>query len=302
MSRKGHFGRGTDQIANLFRLSLFFNGSSTTAADLLDDCLKEQGKKAADADCRVLLAEQFESEGNNSLAVAEWSQAVKLRNTPALHAKLASALVAANRDREALAELRKLVRLDWPENSKAERSACHLLLSEIFLRYSHEFRDSGGEATGVVLLENAAMDARRALVINPIDARANKQFLLIAQEATALCPNEIDNHMWLGAAYLLKGDFRRADSEYAECASLEPSDPRLGVAKTIYQVIRSNPSRSSKGMVAESIAKVNDLLTDDPDNVQLWNFLGRLHEQNADAKEASECFAKAKKLYWSASK
>jgi tetratricopeptide (TPR) repeat protein len=225
-----------------------------------------------------------------------------LRNTPGLHAKLASAFAAADRDREALTELRKTVSMDWPENNKTERSACHLLLGEIFLRYSHEYRDNGAAATGIVLLENAAMDARRAVVLNPADARAVKLLLLIAQEACSLCPDEVDNHMLLGGVYLLKGDFRRADAEYVECFNIEPSDPRISVAKTIYQVIRSNPSRSSKGMLSESIAKVNDLLNDDPENIQLWNFLGRLHEQNADSKQADECYAKAKKLYWSASK
>ena len=299
--RAAKFGKKRKELqCNLLRLAVLYDQTNSNNAESLNQCLRSEGKKPDDLKYRTSLATQFESIGSYRLAVAEWMAVLKLDDTLNNHLRLSAALIAADCDREAISELRRLVRMDWPEDRTAEQSLCHRQLAEFFLKYSHHFRNVGAEGTSIVLLENAAMDARRAVILNPNDTRANKILFNVALEAIALCPNEADNHMLLAAAYLLKGDLRRAKLAYAECGRLDPSDPRLPVAKVVYHQLLAGMklNKTGKDSLADSIASVKGLLNSDPKNDQLWVLLGRLHEQASDSASAKECFDKARAINW----
>jgi cytochrome c-type biogenesis protein CcmH/NrfG len=168
----------------------------------------------------------------------------------------------------------------------------------MFAQYMHAYHERGARATSLALLEAATMEARRAVTLNPLDAKASKLFITCSQDAVAYEPKVVDNHLLLGGAYLLKGDFRRCDQEYAFCEEIDKEDPRLAMARTIAHLISSNPSRSSKSTLTQAIKKVKELIDDDDENNQLWTLLGRLEKENSNDKEASAAFAKAKEIFW----
>lgn len=299
------FGKNkTEQKCNFLRLAVLYDRTNSSNAALLDQCLQEQGKNPKDINLRMQLATQFESINSYRLAVAEWEAVLKLNDSLNNHVRLAAALIYADCDREAIAELRQLVRMDWPEEKNAEQSLCHRQLADFFLKYSHHFRNIGAEGTSIVLLENAAMEAKRAVVLNPLDSRAIKTLFNVGLESVALCPNEPDNHLMLASVYILKGDLRRARLAYAECSRLDPSDPRLPVAKVIYNQLLAGKKmhKPFKDTLADSIATVRGLIATDPDNDQLWVLLGRLHEQASDSEKAKECYDKAKTILSSSPK
>jgi tetratricopeptide (TPR) repeat protein len=284
---------------NLLRLAVFFNPLNLGVREKLGQCLKVAGYDPSDAEYRVSLAEQLEGLGSYRLAVAEWYAVIKLRHSYSDHARLAGALSAAGHDREAVSELRRAVASHWPEAVRSARSECHLKLAEIFYKQSHEFEKSGGDATRIALLENGLMDARRAVILNPRNKAATKLFLSVSKEALSLRPDEIDNHMMLAGAYMLKGDLRAADREYKTCNSIDNLDPRLPVAKIVHKCVSGNPSLIVNGGVADGVARVKEILETEPKNVQLWRFLGRLYAQSSDTEQAQACFKEAHDLYFS---
>jgi tetratricopeptide (TPR) repeat protein len=284
--------------ANLLRLAVFFNPLNLGVREQLAQCLKDAGYDPSDAEYRVTVAEQLEGLGSYRLAVAEWLAVIKLRHSYSDHARLAGALSASGHDREAVAELRRSVASHWPEAVRALRSECHLKLAEIFFKQSHEFQNCGGDATRISLLENASMDARRAVILNPRNKSATKLFLRISMEALSLRPDEIDNHMMIAGAYLLNGDLRAADAEYKTCTTIDYQDLRLPVARIVHKCVSGNPLLIVNGGVADGITRVKEVLDMDPQNEQLWRFLGRLYAQSSDSVNAQACFKEAHNLYW----
>ncbi len=299
-ARKGEKQK-SEAILNLLRLAVFYDASQANIS-LLEEGITDDGKKPSDVDYRTTMAQQFENVDDYRLAVPEWRAIVKLKDTPSNHLSLISALTAAGSDREAIAELRRTVKMDWPENKKGEQSACHCRLAELFSKYSHYFSDRGALASSIVLLETAAMEARRAVILNPTDTRANRWLYHIALEAIAYCPKEIDNHLLLAACHLLRGDKQKAEYQYSECMQIDSSDARMPIAHLALKNASTRQSAaSSKEAVAESINDVEVLIERDPENIQLWRLLGRLYEKHQQPAKAKECFERAHAIYWSAS-
>lgn len=292
--------RKMEDVSNLRRLAAFYDPSIANVS-LLDECIAADGKRSSDVDYRASLARQFEDLGDFRLSVPEWRAVVKLQDSVSNHVCLISALTAAGCDREAIAELRRTVKLDWPENKKAEQSNCHSRLAEFFHKYSRYFAEHDALASSIVLLESAAMEARRAVVLNPADRRANRWLFQISLEAIAYCPKEVDNHMLLAACYLLRGDRRKAEYEYSECMQIDSSDPRMPIAHlALKSAAPGNSTLSPKEAVADSINNVEILIGRDPENIQLWRLLGRLYEKHQQPTKAKECFERATAIYWSA--
>ncbi len=287
--------------ANLLRLACFFDPANSNYSDLLCECLQTDGKKAGDPVYRSSLASELESQGNYPMAVAEWRAALKADDSLSNRALLASALILADSDREALAELRSIVKApeDNSASDKIQLANCHRQLAELYLKYSNYFEKRGAFASSIALLETGVMEARRACVLNPQDSRAIKILLAGSLDATAYSPDEIDNHFLLAAAYLLKGDLQRANIEYGDCGRLDESDPRLAIARLVYQRAASK-RQAPVDQLKSNIARVKRLIDQDPDNEQLWTLLGRLHMQASEPEKAKAAFDQAKTVYWSA--
>lgn len=285
---------------DLCRLAVFFDSTRSSAADLLDQCLQSQSKNPSEPAQRQVLAEQLDNAGNHRAAVAEWSAAAKLSNTPLNHAKLAAAYMAAGWERQANEEFRKAIALDWSENDRIAEAECHRKFGELFLKTSHYFRGRVAVASSLALLDNAAMEARRAVTLNPHDKQAIKLLNSVASEAVSHCPDEIDNQLLLAAAYVLKGDTRRAEMAYQECHRLDDIDPRLAIGNlALHRAILKKSVVSPKEELTESISDVEVILDRNPDNIQLWRLLGHLHEQQNESAKAKNCFNRAMALYWS---
>ena len=291
------------ECENLSRLATFFDASKSETSELLDKSLSAQNKNPLNCAFRKTLAQQFDSNGNHRAAVCEWNAVTKLEESATNHARLASSYAATGWDRQAVTEYRKAISLDWSENEKAEQANCHRKLGELFLKSSHYFRDKSLMEPAYALLDSAAMEARRAVTLNPSDRHSIKFLNTIALEAIAYSPEEIDNQMLLAASYVLKGDTHRAEMAYTECQRIDSADPRLPIGNlAMHRALLRKGSASPVSELDESITDVEVILDRSPENIQLWRLLGHLHEQKKETEKAKECFKKAMTLYWSADK
>ncbi|MBX9685445.1 MAG: hypothetical protein K2X27_02010 [Candidatus Obscuribacterales bacterium] len=285
--------------ADLLRLALFYDSSNKEISSLLNHELLEQDQDPYNLDFRISLAENFENQADYQLAAAEWQAVVKIKNSCENRSRLANALIEAGSDRQAIVELRKIVNSNWPDANKLKLSTAHCLLAKLFLENSRYFAARAATETRFILLENASMDARRAVTLNPRNKEAVNLLIRCASEAVNNMPHEANNHMMLAAGHLIKGDLGRAEVEYNECKRCSPDDQRLSAAQIVFQTASADPSVLLSGKLKDSIARVQELLDQEPKNDQLWRFLGRLFEQSQDPDRARSCFKHADAIYWS---
>ncbi|MBX9573360.1 MAG: hypothetical protein K2X77_30955 [Candidatus Obscuribacterales bacterium] len=288
-----------EEQINCLRLAVFFNHLDSGLQGSLNQCIKESGNDSSDASYRASLAEQFEELGDYRLASAEWRVVVKLKHSIENQLKLSAALSASGNDKEALFILKRILKGDWPDANKLTQARCHLALAQIFLKYYQVYNSRGAGASGIAILENAILESRRAITLNPRDKVAQKLFLDLSKKVVALRPTEAANHFLLAAAYVISGDNAKANEEYESCKALEPNDDRLPQAKLVMETVKANPSALLNGQIGEGIVKVQGMLDAEPRNVQLWRLLGRMYDQSADPEKAKACFKKADEVYFS---
>lgn len=82
------------QSINQFRTALFFAPGENTTRDNLDAMLKHVGQDPRSADVREQLGDELRTTGDLKAAYVEYTEALRLKNDPALRKKLAQVLTA----------------------------------------------------------------------------------------------------------------------------------------------------------------------------------------------------------------
>ena len=287
-----------EEQANCLRLALFFNHLDQTLETSLDNCLKANGADPSDMTLRHSIEEQLEELGDLRLASIELRAICKREHTLTNQLKLCEMLADSGSDREALYLLQRLLKGDWHDRNKLTEARCHLALAKLFSKYSRTYNDRGAHASSISIFENALIESRIAVILNPRNKEAQKLFIELSKKAVELASDEASNHFLLAAAYLISGDSSKANSQYAICRALEPSDERLAQAKVVMEIISRDGSSLLNGKIGNSISKVQDMLDADPENAQLWKFLGRLFDQSADSERAQACYKRANNIFY----
>jgi tetratricopeptide (TPR) repeat protein len=277
-----------------YRHALYVDPNNQPADVHLDECLTHLKKDPTNAKVRQLMAEDADVSQDYETAIVEYRKLVKMLDDGPSHAKLGRVLCKAGKTVDGFSELRTAVGKTWEEKDKIDLGACHRQLGDIHKEFAYTAKKQG-KSYGIIRLQNAAVDYRRAVTINPNDADAIRSFIEVAREATAI-RQSFDNYLMLGGAYLLAGDFPHAKLCYDQCFKLDPKNQALGTARVAYHQSVARSALSSPELIAESVAKVQKFTEAEPDNARWWYILGRLKEHQNEMDKAMEYYHKAEAI------
>jgi tetratricopeptide (TPR) repeat protein len=290
------FGQGkTYEAIKQFRSALYVDPDNMPADEGLDASFSKLHKNPLDLKFRESLGEDLDVKGQYEDAIVEFRKCVKMNDSGKSHANLGYVLLKAGKPVDGYLELRTAVSKPWENSEKNDLASVHRKLGDILTEYAFTAKNQGRGTVGMKRLSNAAIEYRRAITLNPSDATALQSFVDVTREGCNIRPT-FDNHLMLGGAYLLAGDFSHAKLEYEQCFKIDPRRTELGPARIAFHQAVARSPLSSAELVAESVGKVNRMLQDDPDNARLWYIAGRLKQHQDDRDGAVDAYHRAQKL------
>jgi tetratricopeptide (TPR) repeat protein len=278
-----------------YREALYADPNNSDADHELDILVqKASHKDPLTLAVRLNMAEEAESSGNFPVAIVEYRKCVKISDSGKMHARLGSALLKQRKPVDGFVELKLALTKDWSNTEKKELADTHRQLADILKEYAFLANNQGNSQKALRRLDNAAIEYRRALTITPDSSDAQRGLIEVTREAVGLVPNSFDNHLMLGGAYQLQGDFERAKDEYEKCWRIKRDDPRLTIARRSYHLaVVSHPSLASPLILASTIQKVENSLADNPNDPELLYIYARGKETQQDQAAALKAYQAA---------
>jgi tetratricopeptide (TPR) repeat protein len=276
-----------------YRKALFADPGNAPADSNLDWCLNSLGRTPTDAGYRLDLAQKAESTpGHFEDAVVEYRKAAKLNDSGTNHYRLGRCLLRGGKILEGYEALLVALRKDWPKDDSNQLSECHGLLGDTLKDFAYKAKSYPDRTIFTKRLNNAAMEYRRAVTVNPSNMDAVRGLTEVAREAVAISPS-FRNQMLLGGAYLLQADFDHAKVCYEKAWRAEPTNPELAKARVAYHQAVVETPLSSPMRLAETVQKVDDLIKLNPNDAQLWYILARGRDRQGEKAGAIEAAQKA---------
>ncbi len=260
-------------------------------ADRILDTLIEKSKGKNDLKTRLGLADDADVQGNYPVAIVEYRKCVSMDDSGPIRAKLGRVLLKQGKTVEGYTELKSAVGKPWSEADKNDLADCHRQLAEILKEFAYIARNGGRMNDALKRLDNAGIEYRRAVTLNPSNFDAIHGLLEVAREAVSINPS-FDNHLMLGGAYQMEGDYDRAKMEYETCWKLDKNNSALVQARRSFHLAVVSHPRSPV-ILAATVQKVEDQLRQTPNDPELLYIYGR-------GKEAQDEPAMALKAYQAA--
>jgi tetratricopeptide (TPR) repeat protein len=278
-----------------YREALYADPNNGDAENELDDLIhKTSHKDPTDLKVRLNMGEEAEVSGNFPVAIVEYRKCIKINDNGPNHVRLGSVMEKQGKVVEGFVELTTALKKDWSGADKKELSDCHRLLGEILKNFAEVALNNNKMDTAAKRLNNAAIEYKRALTVLPDSTESQRGLIEVAREAVGLNPNSFENHLMLGGAYQLNGDFDRAKDEYEKCWRVNRNDPRLALARRSYHLaVVSHPSLASPLILASTMQKVENNLADNPNDPELLYIYGRGKEAQQDPTSALKAYQAA---------
>lgn len=286
LSNKGNYLKAISHL----REALYADANNAEADRLLDKLIeKTRGKN--DLATRLHEADEADINGNFPGAIVEYRKCVVMDDSGPIRAKLGRVMLKQGKIRDGFAELKTAVGKTWPEDDKNDLAECHRQLAEIEKDQAYIARDAGRMPIALRRLDNAGIEYRRAVTLNPSNSDAIRGLIEIAREAVAITPT-FNNHLMLAGAYQLAGDYDRARMEYTTCWHLDRNSDALAQARRSFHLaVVSHPR--SQAIVADTVQRVEDALKKTPDDPELLYIYGRGKEVEGEPEVALKSYLAA---------
>jgi tetratricopeptide (TPR) repeat protein len=287
------------EASKQYRGALYVDPNNGPADEHLDACLKRMGKNPDDPNVRRGMGDDADTKGDWETAIVEFNKLVKMVDNGPSHKSLGTVYHKAGKDVEAFKELKKALVSNWdtkdPDYIRG-LGDCHRELGDILLNYAYTARDQGRMEIGMKRLLNAGTEFRRAVTINPNDSNAIRGLIETAREAVSIKPKSFDNHLMLGGAYQLGGDFDRAKDEYEKAWKINPEDYRLAKAqRSFWTSVVKSPTVSPQ-LLNATVQKVERAVHENQSDAELLYIYGRGKEAQGDRDMAMAAYNRARSI------
>lgn len=281
-----------------YRQALTADPANAPADQHLDEVLKRTGKNPLDVKVRMNIAEGMEVASDYENAVVEYRKCVTMQDTGRNRASLAQAFLKAGKPVYAFNEYKIAVNKEWnlsDSDQRKELSNSHVRMGDILKEHAYKAREQKKSDIALKRLLNAGVCYRRAVTILPSNGDAIRGLIEVSREAVSINPNSFDNHLSLGGAYLLGGQFELAQREYTKAYELDPDNIQLAPArKAFYKSMVESPlSVQTPALLQNTIQKIEAGLKKTPKDAFLWYLLGRGQEQLGNNDAALEAYGRA---------
>jgi tetratricopeptide (TPR) repeat protein len=269
-----------------YRESLYVDPSNAEADQALD-ALVERTLHKNDLSTRMHIADDADIAGNYVTAIVEYRKCVMMSDTGAVRARLGRVLLKQGKVVEGYSELKTAVAKQWADNEKNDLADCHRQLGEILKEFAYKARERGDMPRAFRRLENAGIEYRRAVTLNPLNSDAISGLVEIAREGVAIKPS-FDNHLM----YQLAGDYERAKMEYEACWKLDRNNTTLAAARRSFHLAVVSHPRSPV-ILASTVQKIEDALKQTPNDPELLYIYGRGKEVQGETEQALRAYESA---------
>ncbi len=292
--------RSWQPAIHMFHMAIYVDPNNIAAIDCLETCIKATGKDPTVADVRRKLADEYDTSGNYPEAIAEYRTLVRMLDSGKAHADLGYVLLKQGesvpaRAVEGFDELKIAVGKDWPKDQQVDLGRVHAKLGDTLKDLALKAKADGRTQTALKRFDIAAVEYRRAATL--MNGSGNfdgvRGLIEVSREAVSINPRSFDDHLMLGGAYQLSGDFERAKKEYETCWQLSPGNPKLVAARTSYHLSVVTNSASTPMQVAYSVQKVEELLKKNPNDAELLYIYGRGKDRLDDHATAMQAYQAA---------
>jgi tetratricopeptide (TPR) repeat protein len=281
-----------------YREALYADPNNSDADRELDQIIqKTSHKDPSTLALRLNMAEQAETTGNFPVAIVEYRKCVKIADNGPMHARLGMAMLKQHKTVDGYVELTLALSKDWSNVDKKELGDAHRQLADILKEFAYKAKQDGRVQTAILRLDNAAIEYRRAVTLTPDNSDAQRGLIEVAREGVGLNPRSFDNHLMLGGAYQLQGDYERAKDEYEKCWRIKRDDPRLTIARRSYHLaVVSHPSLATPLVLASTLQKIENSLAENPNDPELLYIYGRGKETQQDPVSALKAYQAAAQI------
>jgi tetratricopeptide (TPR) repeat protein len=278
------------EAMNHYRESLYVDPSNAEADQALD-VLVERTLHKNDLATRMNEADKADIAGNYVTAIVEYRKCVMMSDTGAVRARLGRVLLKQGKVVEGFSEIKAAVAKPWAASENNDLADCHRQLAEILKEFAFKARDRGDMGRALKRLENAEIEYRRAVTLNPLNSDAIAGLVEVAREGVAIKPS-FDNHLTLAGAYQLAGDYERAKMEYEACWKLDRNNSVLAAARRSFHLAVVSHPRSPV-ILAATVQKIEDSLKQTPNDPELLYILGRGKEAQGEIEQALRAYETA---------
>ena len=272
-----------------FHQALYLNPSNSTTQANVEGIIRMMGKNPRNFQDRVGLGEDSRRSGDFIGAIIEFSEALKLKDDPAIHVKLGEVYRVLDQNDKAIDEF------------KAAAQGGDNANIEVKLGQAYQAKGDLPQAIGCY---------GRAITFKSDDPDVQEALKTGWEKAVNENPLAPENHIGLGQAFQYRGDFGQARGEYKQAISIA-GGKNSQVAATAQRLLEALPAaeksfnfnkhqqngidlQTSKQYDA-AIAEYLKALEIDPSNATILANIGSAFQQKGDLQNALAYYSKALK-------
>ncbi|MBZ0185290.1 MAG: tetratricopeptide repeat protein, partial [Candidatus Obscuribacterales bacterium] len=269
-----------------FHKSLELAPDLDTTKKNIDGIIRMMNRDPNKFEDRVDLGDTCRKNADYTGAIVEYQAALQINNDASVHEKLGDVFRTLTRFSKAIPEYQAAIALK-------NTAALQIKLGQAY----QSNKDVG----------NAIVAYGKALELNPNDSDVQSALVAGWNEALQANPLAPENHIGLGQAYQLSGDFGQAEAEYRQAMIFAKSRPDLRAKAQ--QLLTALPEEKKKAEVQNHIDKgvgyqesgnydaaeqeYKAALSGAPNNDNIWANLGTLYQAKKEFAKALECYQKA---------
>lgn len=269
--------------AHMFRKALAARSDNAMAGNMLSAAIKKMGLDPAIGDNRIGLGDQLQAAGDKESAYIEYQIAYQVEPNARTYTKMGDINVVFQQYPTALSWYKNAIGKD-PDYGPAHRGLGYLYIM------AKDF-------------PNAVSELRKAVIINPSDAGAGQSLVEIWRKQVSAQPSLAENHLGLGAALQLTGDFDGAEAEYAQVEQFDRQNAKLGPARNSLARARKHREAEkhkeaaetffNQGLKGEALSEMTQAMMIEP-NSSKYNFqMGEYLEAAGNYNAALQAYQKS---------
>ncbi len=286
----------TDSVGAIreFRTALYYGPENEIARSNLEFKLKADGYSVTDALRRVRQAHSEREASNHFAAIAELNEANRLSPTAEAYIEMGQVYHVLY--------LRNLNKKDYAQQAitafeKAEALEPNDVLS--YIGRGDVYIAQNAISKGIDFYE-------AAIAKDPNNAKAQAALISGWLAAIRVAPHLPNNHVGLGTAYQIQGDFTQAERSFRRALQIEPSNP---IAQSSLDALHQSMMKAQTGSFLqkavelqkearydESLAYYIKALNSEPENPDIHYNIGTVFQAKHDIARAEKAYTRTLEL------
>lgn len=275
------------QAIKMFHKALMLDPANATTRQNVDGIIRMMGKDPKDFEDRVDLGDQARKGGDFTGAIVEYAAALDLKDDAGVHEKLGDVYRVVDRVDKAIEQYQAGIRAK-------DSAGLEVKLAQAFLQKKDI-------ASGIAALG-------QALKLNSDDPEVKEALVTAWEQALQVDPTSPANHIGLGQALMMRGDFDQAEQEFQQAIRFSPGKnnaiaqkflkdiPAAKKAAEVEKHINAGLELQKTGNLKGAIEEYNAALAGDPNDDAIWVNIGTAYQAMKDYANALKAYQQANKI------